>query len=432
MSENAEEQPKPKKKRSILSIVTPEEAGIIEDRPEPRVWGMLAMMGVGKGDDRRYIPMNTPLNLRIIFTQDTRWAGKVRLNEFDGSTYVEIPNGPGPEPIGPTTATAVVVWLERVYVLRTTEDRVGRSLNEAANDYPYHPVREHLRSLVWDGRLRVQNMLIDYFGAAPNELHRELSMRWLISAVARVMRPGCKVDTTLILVGSQGALKSTGVKILATEPSWFSDTPLEIGSKDLYELIHGIWLYELAELDSFSKADWPKIKAILSSPRDRYRRPYSPAAEARERQCVFVGTTNDDHFLGDPTGSRRFWPVRCGAEVDLKGIERDRSQLWAEAVALFDKGERWWLDKAQATALAKASDEFQQRHPWFDLILDWSRGKDGFTLAEVLTAAVRKEPGHWNPADSKTAGGILRQLGFTSKAARVDGAQARIWVRAPE
>lgn len=422
-----------KAKKQKIHLLTPEqleEMGVEVDDREPHVWNLLSKVKRGRGDDAVLAADATPLNLRIVLTQDSRWAGKVRLNEFDGATYVQCPEDEHANPITGTTATQVVIWMERVYGMRFTEDRVGKSLNESARDCPFHPVRDALRSVKWDRKPRVKKLLSSYFCSEDTELNATLSKAWMVSAVARVMRPGCKVDTTLILVGTQGAQKSTGIKTLAIQPDWFSDTLLDLGSKDLYEAIHGVWLYELAELDSFRKAEWPKIKAILSSPRDRYRRPYCPAAEPRDRQCIFVGTTNDDEFLGDPTGSRRFWPVRVGERVDIAALKRDRLQLWAEAVAMFDAGDEWWLSKEDAESLAAASDEFRSRHPWHDLISSWVITQaDGFTIAEVLNGAVKKESGQWHGGDAKIAGGVLRDLGFESKRERVNGKQVRTWSR---
>ena len=374
------------------------------------------------------VAANTPMNLHQIFTRDYRLVGGVRLNEFDGSTMIRVPGSDELLPVNGTTATEMVIWLEFVYGMRTTEERVGKSLNEAAMHDRYHPVRDYLRATKWDGNPRVRRLLSGYLGAADSSLHESLSMRWMLTAVARVMRPGCKVDTTLILVGKQGARKSTAIRVLAGEYS--ADTLLDLGSKDLYESIHGVWIYELAELDSFRKAEWPKIKAILSSAKDRYRRPYSPAAEARERQCIFIGTTNDAHFLGDPTGSRRFWPVTVGERVDIPSLIRDRDQLWAEAVYLFDQGHKWWLTDEEADAMHEEAENYRSRHPWFEKIEPWLDMQAGHvTMADVLEKAIGKDAGQWHQGDSKIAGEVLRELGWTNERRRIGGKKQWAWHR---
>ena len=417
----------PKAKRGPR-LVSPEDLGIERDAPDPKVWCQLQHSKRGRGDDAPIIAENTPLNLHIILSQDFRLAGGVRLNEFDGSTMVRLPGTDELSPVGGTTATGLVIWLEYVYGMRTTEERVGRSLNEAAELDRYHPVRDYLRATKWDGVPRTRRLLSDYLGASDTTLHESLSMRWMLTAVARVMKPGCKVDTTLILVGKQGARKSTAIRVLAGEYS--ADTLLDLGSKDLYESIHGVWLYELAELDSFRKAEWPKIKAILSSPKDRYRRPYSPAAEARDRQCIFIGTTNDAHFLGDPTGSRRFWPVTVGDRVDIPALVRDRDQLWAEAVYLYDQGHEWWLSDDEAADMHEEAENYRSCHPWHDRIEGWLAVQPAHvTMGDVLERAVCKEPGQWHQGDAKIAGEIMRELGWENKAKRIAGKLQRAWVR---
>jgi len=416
--------PPPKAPRPRL--LTAADLGIDIEMPDPHVWSMLSKIKRGRGEDAPLAADNTPLNLRLIFSMDPRWRDNVRFNEFDGSAMVHVPDTAGAVSLSTPVSTSVVVWLERVYGLRTTEERVGRSITEVAFDVPYHPVREYLRSVVWDGNPRVRRLLAGYFGAADSELHEHLSRCWMLSAVARVMLPGCKVDTTLILVGNQGAKKSMAIRALAGD--WSADTLLDLGSKDLYESIHGVWLYELAELDAFRKAEWPKIKAILSSPRDRYRRPYAAAAEPRDRQCIFIGTTNDDRFLGDPSGSRRFWPVRVGERVDLAALKRDRDQLWAEALYLYMQGQMWWLDDVQSAALAKSSEDFQDRHGWHDLVIQWLPMQAApFTIADVLIGACRKDPGSWSAYDSKLAGGILRELGYEPSRSSGGGRRVSVW-----
>lgn len=420
--------PSDKSKRKGPRPIDPSDFGVDVEKPDPAVWSDLAQSKRGRGEDAPVVAANTPMNLHQIFTRDHRFVGGIRLNEFDGSTMVRVPGSDSLEPVNGTIATELVIWLEFVYGMRTTEERVGKSLNEAALHDRYHPVRDYLRGTKWDGTPRARRLLSDYLGAKDTPLHESLSMRWMLSAVARVMRPGCKVDTTLILVGKQGARKSTAIRVLAGEYS--ADTLLDLGSKDLYESIHGVWIYELAELDSFRKAEWPKIKAILSSAKDRYRRPYSPAAEARERQCIFIGTTNDARFLGDPTGSRRFWPVTVGARVDIKALIRDRDQLWAEAVYLFDQGHKWWLTDEEADAMSEQAEAYRSLHPWHDRIESWlDMQSSHVVMGDVLEKAVLKDPGQWHQGDAKIAGEIMRELGWSNKVRRVNGKIQRAWVK---
>jgi putative DNA primase/helicase len=261
-------------------------------------------------------------------------------------------------------------------------------------------------------------------------LNERLGVCWMVSAVARVMRPGCKVDTTLILVGDQGARKSTAIRILASGP-WFADTILDLQNKDFYENIQGVWLYELQELDSLRHREWTRVKAVLSSQEDRWRRPYGRRTEAHQRQVCFVGTTNESQFLGDPTGARRFWPVRCRGVVDVEALERDRDQLWAEAVVRFKRGERWHLEGEEVAWAAAIADRFRHEDPWEEPVACWAGGQERFTLTECWRGALNREGREAPRAESMRLADVLRRVGYETKERRRVGygAQVRLWGR---
>ena len=401
-----------------------EALGYARPKPEALVWQGLTKKLVGPKDDKREVVLATPRNAEVVLRHDTRWVGKLRRNAFTGEVIMETP-GHGPEVMSDVTCTRAVAWIEFVYGFVVSEDRVMKTVAMVAEDHQFHPVREYLDSLEWDGEPRIDGLLSGYFGARDTELTRMLSRCWMISAIARAREPGCKVDTTLVLVGRQGARKSTACRVLAGE--WYSDTDLDLKSKDLYESIAGVWIYEMAEIDSYrSKADRSHVKRIMSSMVDRYRRPYGRGAESRPRQVVFIGSTNEDHFLDDVTGARRFWPVRV-ARIDIDALKRDRDQLWAEADRLHRDGHDWWLDETRARALAVEADKFHVRLPWYELISEWVIGRaDGFTTSKVLTDCISKEKGQWSPRDTQQVAACLKLLGF-EQADRKDN--RRLWVR---
>lgn len=203
-----------------------------------------------------------------------------------------------------------------------------------------------MRSIVWDGTKRAESMFIDYLGAEDSIYTREVTRKALIGAVARILSPGCKHDHILVLVGPQGCRKSTTLAKLGK--SWFSDSLYTMNGKDAYEQLQGNWIIELAEMAATRKSEVEQIKQFVSKQEDTYRAAYARRTQSHLRQCAFFGTTNDDEFLRDPTGARRFWPIT------VTNVGRTRSdsltpeivdQIWAEIVTYYDAGEKWYLSE---------------------------------------------------------------------------------------
>jgi predicted P-loop ATPase len=222
-------------------------------------------------------------------------------------------------------------WLQRQGIL-VSVDVAGQAVQTAARDHPFHPVRTYLNGLQWDGVERVDRWLSTYLGADDTEYSRAVGSRWLISAVARIFRPGAKADCCLILEGPQGIRKSTALRTIAGE--YFTDELADLGSKDAAMQTRGVWIIELSELDNLSHAEVARIKAFMSRTTDRFRPPYGMRLVESPRQCVFAGTVNHGTYLRDETGGRRFWPVVCGC-IDIDTLARDRDQLWAETKIRF-------------------------------------------------------------------------------------------------
>ncbi len=186
----------------------------------------------------------------------------------------------------------------------------------------------------------------------------------MVSAVARALKPGCKVDTMLVLEGAQGALKSSSISALFGEEYFGDDLP-PLHTADASQYLRGKWCVEKAELSQLRKTDWEVTKAFMSRRVEDYRKPYGREFNREPRRCVFVGTTNSDAYLADPTGARRFWPCKCGV-ISLKAIIRDRDQFWAEAVHLFKKGEQWWLNKEEEKMALEETDAREATDAWFE------------------------------------------------------------------
>lgn len=225
----------------------------------------------------------------------------------------------------------------------------------------YHPVKDYLTPLKWDGKARIDTLLIDYLGCSDTEYMREITRKTLVAAVARIYEPGCKFDQILTLVGPQGIGKSTLFNILAKD--WFSDSLSDVKGKESYEALDGVWIMEIPELGAFKKADREQIKSYVSKRKDTYRKAYGRYVTDNPRQCIFIGTTNDVDFLDDATGGRRFWIADCSANAkksmwdDLNQEEID--QIWAEAKCYYELGENIMVLSKEVAAKAY---EVQENH----------------------------------------------------------------------
>jgi len=312
-------------------------------------------------------------------------------------------------------------WLAAEYGDEPGKDATDSAVEIVARAQTFHPVRDYLSRLAWDGTARLDKMLERYFGVAAGRYAELVGAKFMISAVARIVTPGCKVDTMPIFEGPQGIGKSRAVRALAG-PEWFADTALDFESKDAAQCLAGKWLYEIGELASFNRSEANRIKAFVSSQSDNLRPSYGRRNVDFPRQCVFVGTTNDARYLTDTTGNRRYWPVRCG-RIDVGALERDRDQLWAEAAARHEAGERWWLDAAEERLASEQQAERESEDPWEAAIVKWladeaAKGKGvvaDFTLAAVLKGACGLKLAEQSQAHSQRAGRLLGKLGYESR-----------------
>lgn len=233
----------------------------------------------------------------------------------------------------------------------------------------FHPIRDYLDVLVWDGKARLARILVDYLGAEDTEINRAFALAVFVAAVRRVRVPGTKFDTMLVLEGPQGSGKSTAILIMAGEGNFSDQSIIGLDQKIQGELLQGIWLFEVAELSGLKHTDSNDLKSFLSRDTDRFRAAYARFTSSNRRQVVFIGTTNDDTYLKDQTGNRRFWPVQTGT-IDLEGLRRDRDQFWAEAAHLETHGhpislpEHLW-DAANALQAARLPVD-----PWLDHLVE--------------------------------------------------------------
>lgn len=409
--------------------------GDVNQRPVRAPWTSQLLLDLAGNPERNEANVITALK------NDEAFAGTLLFDEFRQEVLVNraLPWDEASSPVPRTWTDADDVrcaeWLQR-HQINVTPIVVSRSVAAIARDIRVHPVREYLQSLTWDGTPRLETWALAYLGASDTKLNHAFGSLWMISAVARIMRPGCKVDHMLILEGPQGAKKSTALKVLAGQ-EWFTDELAEIGSKDAAQQMRGVWVIEIAELDAISRAEVSRIKSFLSRSVDRYRPPYERYVVDVPRQCVFAGSVNPDTYLRDETGNRRFWPVRCGA-IDLDALRRDRDQLWAEALVRFNDGAVWWLADPELIALANAEQEARYQSDAWDSIIDrWllfekrrvNRGYSGYddwvteeaerpelltdvSVGEILELAIGIEPARWTKSDQMRVGAYLKAGGW--------------------
>ena len=344
------------------------------------------------------------------------WIGVLAHNEFALVTMTmrpppwlrQLDNSWTPQPWTDGDDARATEWLHHQGITLSL-NVVQVAVVTVATEAPFHPIRNYLTALKWDGTPRIDSFATQHLGAEGTAYHRAVGQCMLIAAVARIMRPGCKVDHVPVLEGEQGALKSTAIERLFTP--WFSDDLAELGTKDASMQIRVAWGIEIAELASMTRSEIEKIKAFITRKVDHFRPPYGRHVISAPRQSVLIGSTNTDTYLKDDTGARRFWPVKCGA-IDVATIDRDRDQLWAEALTLFKNGAPWWLN-GDATVLAR--EEQADRHvddPWQKSITNHLEDKDRTSVTEILEHVIDKPKERWTQLDQNRVAACLRAAGF--------------------
>ena len=292
---------------------------------------------------------NTINNALLILNNDERLKGRFALNSFAGRGEVlgSLPWDMSTKRRlwSDTDSNGLYWFFEKEWGL-TGRGNIDSALDIHANQHAFNDVQEYLANLHWDGTPRLDTLFVDYLGAKDNTYNRTVCRKAFTAAVARAMEPGCKYDNMLILSGPQGIGKSTLLDKMSK--GWFNDSIRTFEGKDASELLQGVWLVEVSELDAFRRTDVARIKQFLSLRADRYRAAYGRHVKELPRCCVFFGSTNTTDFLQDTTGNRRFWPVDVGEQPHTKTVWRDLTddviaQLWAEAKQRWSDGEALYL-----------------------------------------------------------------------------------------
>lgn len=378
----------------------------------------------------------TERNVYLVLSNDDAWNGVVGFSELH-SRIVKRKDPPYPKGSvyhinnewRDDDVIRTKIWMDEHYGINARTDAIMNAVDLAARDNAFHPIREYLQSLTWDGGHRLDSWLTRLLGVEQNEYTRLVGCKFLIGAVARVMEYPCKNDCVLILEGKQGAGKSTALSILGGE--WYSDTHFTLGDKDGYQQMQGVWICELAELDSFNKAESTRAKQFFASETDRYRPSYGRLVQEFPRQCVFAGSTNQDNYLTDTTGNRRYWPVRC-TDIKLDRLRHERDQLWAEAMHLYKQGEVWHVLADELHLFEAQQEDRFMSDAWEDHVIQWldepeQRVVQEYSMSEIFQGALRVEPVHMRKPEQMRLANILQRLGWRRVRTTIPNSKTRVW-----
>ena len=368
-----------------------------------------------------------------IFLRHQFQGQPVRYNEF--TRLIEVAG----KPVMDGEVAGLHERLERVTEqTKWSQAHIDKALLLLSREVPqHHPIREYLKALQWDEEDRIANLVHETFQIEePLEIHQRYLECFFISAVARVMNPGCKVDTALILQGPQGARKSSFFHFLVPNEEWFSDDMGALDNKDASLAVAHSWIIEWAELESVRRSNVGSVKAFLTRQTDKYRPPYGRTIIDTPRSSVIVGTTNEEQFLQDSTGNRRYMviPVR---HIDTDAVKRDRDQLWAEAVYKFRLGQPWHLTHEEMAIQAMKNAELVSEDPWQETIRAWlpktrlTTSLLTVTIDLIMTECLQIPVERRTHATHVRAGRALTTLGWTQRKVRAEGHRQRLYT-APE
>ena len=376
-----------KQRTELLIQLAQEATGLtVENKGNPPeadidTWDLLRK--VTKKGTNIMIPLNCRWNTASILRNDPRYS-TLSYNEHSDQILL---NG---EMVSDVTLERIALEFEEHYRYKVTDKALRASVIMVAEERTIEPIKQWLLELPeWDGERRIEPFFQDVLHAKiPNGCERlvnEMSVKWFISCVARIMQPGCKMDTCLVLVGPKGMRKSTALKLLAGE-EWFSDSNINISHKDSYELLHqsGVWIWELAEMHALQGKTAANAKQFLTSASDRYRPAYAKMPVQRQRRTVFTASTNDYQFLSDGP-ERRFWIVEVGAKIETEYIHENRAQLWAEALHWYRENIIWWLEEESEETLMEYQQSFIIDDPWTFKVLECIKNNSGFaTTIQIM------------------------------------------------
>jgi len=419
-----------KVKRERLSELSEDFAGTEAEEEPPDVdWIDQLRM-----NDRSGFPLSTSRNVELILSNGM-WVGVLAYDAF-GNTEVIRKALPWRdrerqyedyEPWLGADDKRLQHWFGKKYEIKSG-NIIQNAFTEVAHVNRFHPIIEYLEAQKWDGSPRIDRLFIDYLGAEDSDYVKQVTRKMFIAAVKRLYEPGCKFDYMLVLVGPQGAGKSTIIQMMAR--NWFSDSLKTFDSKDAGEHLQSAWIFEFGELAGMTKTEVDEIKQFITKRADKYRVAYDRVVTDFPRKCVFFGTTNNCNFLKDPTGNRRFWPVTIDPAKRIKSIfidlsEYEITQIWAEVLQAYRKGESLTLSPEIEKQAARIQGLHMEDDPRVGLIQEWlespiedewgeeSDGKqlrDRVCASQVWSECLHNRTGSMRPWEAREICDLLRRI----------------------
>lgn len=364
------------------------------------------------GNEKSRKLQQTVRNFEIIMDNDARFAGKIKFDEFSRQEYLmgEIPweSENCDRAWGSHDDAALYSIIQTDYGVKNRNDYFDAIKNVSMRN-KFHPVRDILDGLEFDGEEHIRSLLPDYLGVEDTEYSYQVMRLWMLGAVARVYEPGCKFDYTMIFTGPQGLGKSTFLKMMALNDSWFNDSLDSLDSDKAAQSLMGSWIVELAELKSLARTAGgvESVKRFLTAVQDKYRVPYERRADIFLRQCVFAGTTNKSDFLQDETGNRRFLIIQTGVNKPAKSLFvpeaiEDMKAAWAEAIHIWkeERPELLLPDSCRDEA-RRLQDESMADDGKVGIITQFLENKQRTCVLEIWKAALERPdiPKKWESSE---------------------------------
>lgn len=370
-------------------------------------------------------------NATLILENDESFP-RVSFDEFLQQLFIEPRTGGPRKAASDDAELAILQRLQSHHSTSFCVSHVRNAMLSVGKSNQTDVLRDHIAGLAWDGVPRLDDWLVRYLHAEDTRYSRVVGRKWMIQAVARALSPrGCKADATLVLTGKGGFRKSTSAEIIGG--AFYTDEVADLGSKDCAMQIAGKWIIEMAENDAADRAGLQRLKAWLTRQADRYRPAYGRNVVEVPRRCVFIATTNEDVFLRDETGNRRWWPIKLTAQADTEGLREVRDQLVAEAAAAFAKREPWWLNSEEEQLAEEEQESRRMVDAWEQRIAVYlaTHRCQEITISDLLQFAIGIEPGRWTQAEQNRVARALRALNWNRIRTRPTGG-GRLYVYRPD